>query len=172
MNTEIATRTLDSPVGRIVAAAGLHGITHVQLEDSAKVPECHDGGSGATARAHVDSAIGALEEYFAGTRRDFDDLELHPSGTPFQLRVWQALQTIPYGDTMSYGELAAAIDDPGAARAVGMANNRNPLMIIVPCHRVIGADGSLVGYGGGLPTKEWLLRHEGVLEPTLFAARS
>jgi methylated-DNA-[protein]-cysteine S-methyltransferase len=169
---EIAIDTLDAPVGRIVVAAGRHGVTHAQLESSAKIPGSDGARNGATARRHLDHAIGALEEYFTGTRRAFHDLELSPSGTDFQLRVWRALRTIPYGTTMGYGELATAIGDPGAARAVGMANNRNPLMIIVPCHRVIGADGSLVGYGGGLPNKEWLLRHEGVLEPTLFSVQS
>ena len=100
-----------------------------------------------------------LEEYFAGDRREFS-LALEPVGTPFQMRVWQALQTIPYGETISYGELARRIGNPGAVRAVGLANGRNPLSIIVPCHRVIGADGSLTGYGGGLERKRFLLALE------------
>ena len=103
-----------------------------------------------------------LAEYFAGQRRVFD-LPLAAAGTPFQQRVWAALRAIPYGQTRSYGQIAAAIGSPGACRAVGMANNRNPIMIIVPCHRVIGADGRMVGYAGGVRIKEYLLRLEGFL---------
>ena len=103
-----------------------------------------------------------LEAYFAGRLQVFD-LPLEPQGTPFQRRVWAALQTIPYGETRSYGEIARQIGCPGGARAVGMANNRNPINIVIPCHRVIGADGKLVGYGGGLSIKEALLRLEGSL---------
>ncbi len=101
-----------------------------------------------------------LGEYFAGTRRSFD-LELAFTGTPFQLLVWRALTAIPYGETMSYRNLAAAIGDPAAVRAVGTANGANPIAIVVPCHRVIGADGSLTGYGGGLENKQLLLELEG-----------
>ncbi len=97
-----------------------------------------------------------LLEYLAGDRQAFD-LPLRPMGTPFQQRVWHALCEIPYGDTRSYGALAAAIGSPRACRAVGMANHRNPLPILIPCHRVIGATGALVGYGGGLAVKEALL---------------
>src|ERR1700748_3532286 len=97
-----------------------------------------------------------LEEYFAGTRQIFD-LPLRPLGTPFQCEVWQALAHIPYASTISYGQLAQRIAQPLAVRAVGAANGRNPLPIILPCHRVIGANGSLTGFGGGLPTKRWLL---------------
>ncbi|MFC7327965.1 methylated-DNA--[protein]-cysteine S-methyltransferase [Marinactinospora rubrisoli] len=100
-----------------------------------------------------------LAAYFAGELREFS-LPLAPSGTPFQLRVWRALTTIPYGRTTSYGEIATRLGRPTASRAVGMANGRNPISIIVPCHRVIGANGSLTGYGGGLPRKERLLRLE------------
>ena len=100
-----------------------------------------------------------LDEYFAGKRHDFD-LPLAPEGTAFQQRVWRELMKIPFGETWSYGELARAIGRPAAARAVGAANGKNPIAIIVPCHRVIGSNGTLVGYGGGLPTKQWLLGHE------------
>ena len=100
-----------------------------------------------------------LEEYFAGERREFS-LALAPAGTPFQSRVWQALRAIPYGETISYGELARRIGNPRAVRAVGLANGRNPLAIIVPCHRVIGANGTLTGYGGGLERKQFLLALE------------
>ena len=105
-------------------------------------------------------AITQLREYFGGARRRFE-LTLAPRGTPFQLAVWQLLRTIPYGQTVSYGELAQRLGRPEAARAVGLANGANPLPIIVPCHRVIGADGSLTGFGGGLPIKRALLDLEG-----------
>lgn len=100
-----------------------------------------------------------LQEYFAGKRTMFD-LPLAPQGTDFQKRVWQALCDIPYGETCSYGALAKTLGKPGAARAVGMANNKNPIGIIIPCHRVIGANGALVGYAGGLPLKQRLLTLE------------
>lgn len=100
-----------------------------------------------------------LREYFSGERTSFD-LPLALRGTEFQVRVWSALRGIPYGETRSYGEIAEEIASPGAARAVGQANHRNPIPILVPCHRVVGADGSLTGFGGGLETKEWLLERE------------
>lgn len=100
-----------------------------------------------------------LREYFSGARRDFD-LKLEPEGTVFQKKVWEALLEVPYGETRSYGEIAKAIGNPKAARAVGMANNRNPISIIIPCHRIVGADGSLTGYGGGLDKKTYLLELE------------
>lgn len=100
-----------------------------------------------------------LGEYFAGHRVDFD-LPLVPAGTPFQQKVWMALRDIPYGRTMSYGEIALELGQPTASRAVGLANGRNPLAVIVPCHRVIGSNGSLTGFGGGLERKRWLLDHE------------
>jgi len=100
-----------------------------------------------------------LEEYFAGEREYFE-LPLKPEGTAFQQRVWAALLDIPYGETASYGEIAEKIGNPKGSRAVGMANNRNPIAIIIPCHRVIGTDGRLVGYGGGLQNKEFLLKLE------------
>lgn len=103
--------------------------------------------------------LGRMEAYFAGELRDFG-LPLRPEGTEFQRLVWRGLLEIPYGATMSYAELARRIGRPGAARAVGAANGRNPIAIIAPCHRVIGANGSLTGFGGGLDRKEWLLDHE------------
>ncbi|WP_026790531.1 methylated-DNA--[protein]-cysteine S-methyltransferase [Pleomorphomonas oryzae] len=113
-----------------------------------------------------------LSAYFAGELRTFD-LELMPVGSPFQLAVWRALKAIPYGATMSYGELANRIGHPSASRAVGAANGANPIPIIVPCHRVIGASGALTGFGGGIDTKRWLLAHEkgaapGDLQGSLF----
>jgi methylated-DNA-[protein]-cysteine S-methyltransferase len=104
----------------------------------------------------IQKAAGQLSEYFEGKRKQFD-LPLDLRGTDFQGSVWKALQKIPFGTTVSYGELAAAIGKPRACRAVGMANNRNPIVIIIPCHRVIGHDGSLTGYGGGLKVKQFLL---------------
>ncbi len=122
----------------------------------------------------ADTAFGAavdqLEEYFGGQRTEFE-LELELVGTPFQRRVWSALMTIPYGQTRSYGEIALQLDAPGASRAVGLANGRNPIAIIVPCHRVIGANGNLTGYGGGLSRKRALLDLETATAsttPTLF----
>ncbi len=103
--------------------------------------------------------IRQLKEYFSGKRKTFK-IRLAPQGTPFQHAVWQALRTIPYGHTTSYGQIAKAIGNPKAARAIGAANGHNPLSIIVPCHRVIGSNGTLVGYGGGLSIKEALLAHE------------
>jgi methylated-DNA-[protein]-cysteine S-methyltransferase len=107
-----------------------------------------------------------LQGYFAGELREFS-VKLSPKGTAFQSRVWAALMKIPYGQTTTYGTLALELGDPRAVRAVGLANGRNPIPIIIPCHRVIGADGGLTGYGGGLHRKRWLLAHERG-EPTLW----
>jgi methylated-DNA-[protein]-cysteine S-methyltransferase len=120
----------------------------------------------------LDDVRTQLDEYFAGGRREFD-LQLDMIGNPFELRVWDALCEIPYGETTSYGEIARRIGSPSAARAVGLANGRNPVALIVPCHRVIGADGSLTGYGGGLERKRLLLDLEaGVLPLALQPAIS
>jgi len=107
----------------------------------------------------TDSAAKQLEEYFAGKRKEFD-LPLNPKGTDFQRSVWEALQKIPYGEKATYSQVAQSIGKPKACRAVGMSNNRNPIWIVIPCHRVIGANGSLVGYGGGLEMKQKLLEIE------------
>lgn len=107
----------------------------------------------------IKQAVSELQEYLEGRRREFT-VPLHPQGTDFQLRVWQVLRTIPYGKTWSYKQVATAAGNPNASRAVGMANNRNPIAIIIPCHRVIGANGRLVGYAGGLDVKEKLLEIE------------
>ncbi len=108
---------------------------------------------------HLDAAERQLGEYFAGKRRSFD-LVLAPRGTPFQMAAWEVLRTIPFGSTMTYGEQAAAMGNPRAVRAVGGANGRNPLAIVVPCHRVIGANGQLTGYASGVERKRWLLDFE------------
>ncbi len=120
--------------------------------------------------APIAKARGQLLEYFAGQRQHFE-LALHPRGTPFQLRVWEELRRIRHGVMISYAELARRIDRPLPMRAVGAANGRNPLPIVVPCHRIIGSDGSLVGFSGGLPIKTFLLTLEGALPPDLFDAR-
>jgi len=109
--------------------------------------------------AVIEQCITQLDEYFAGTRKVFD-IATNPRGTDFQQTTWAALCTIDYGKTVSYGQIAAQIGRPKAPRAVGMANNKNPISVIIPCHRVVGANGKLVGYGGGLWRKEWLLEHE------------
>lgn len=106
--------------------------------------------------------IAQLDEYFAGTRRDFD-LPLAPKGTDFQRKVWNALCTIDWGETRSYGQIAAQVGNPKASRAVGGANNRNPIAVVIPCHRVIGSSGKMVGYRGGLGIKEHLLKLEGII---------
>jgi len=146
---------VDSPIGRLKLEADGRALTALHLRPAAGegVEDAHAG--------PLPAAVRQLAEYFAGTRRAFD-LPLAPRGTPFQESVWRALMEIPFGATASYGEIARRVAKPGAARAVGLANNRNPIAIIVPCHRVIGADGSLTGYGGGLPMKRWLLEHEGL----------
>lgn len=144
---------LPSPLGELTICADDLGITAVAF------PGEVGRGAAPNPNALVRAAVAQLGEYFAGRRTAFD-LPLHAAGTPFQQRVWQALCTVPYGETASYGEIAAAIGKPRAARAVGLANGRNPVAILVPCHRIIGGDGSLTGYGGGLERKRWLLEHE------------
>ncbi len=148
---------LDSPIGPLTLlgdGVALHAILFPVDRAPAQVAQ------GAREEAPCfASALRQLDEYFAGRRRQFD-LPLAPTGTPFQREVWQALQAIPLGETESYAGLAQRIGRPRAVRAVGAANGRNPLPIVIPCHRVIGADGSLTGFAGGLPTKAWLLRHE------------
>lgn len=148
---------IDSPLGDLLAVRDDIGITHLYLP-SGRHPTADPAGAARDDDA-FDDLRHQLAEYFAGDRTSFG-LPLHAAGTPFQHTVWDALVQIPHGETRSYGELAAGIGSPGAARAVGLANGQNPISIIVPCHRVIGANGSLTGYGGGLPAKKWLLGHE------------
>lgn len=111
------------------------------------------------ARVVLERAVTQLQEYFRGDRREFD-LPLEPDGTAFQLQAWEALRSIPYGETISYGEQATRLGDKNKSRAVGAANGRNPIPIVVPCHRVVGSNGHLTGFAGGLETKAWLLAHE------------
>jgi methylated-DNA-[protein]-cysteine S-methyltransferase len=155
--TTIYYRMMDSPVGPLTIAGDDGGLTNMRMEDQAHPP--HDQAGWLRDDSIFPEAAEQLAAYFAGELFDFD-LPLSLRGTPFQLRVWAALQEIPYGETRSYGWLAQRIDKPTASRAVGMANGRNPIGIIVPCHRVIGANGKLVGYGGGLDRKHRLLELE------------
>lgn len=147
---------LSSPIGDLLLLAGETGLSALYMEIRRHPPVAAAWRSDES-RFRV--AKSQLAAYFAGELRHFD-LDLAPEGSPFQQRVWAELQNIPYGETLSYGELARRLGDPKASRAVGLANGKNPLSIIVPCHRVIGADGSLTGYGGGLERKRWLLDHE------------
>ncbi|MBD9478254.1 methylated-DNA--[protein]-cysteine S-methyltransferase [Pseudoxanthomonas sp. PXM02] len=158
----ILFRHLDSPVGTLTIAAtdaGLHAIEFPRNRHPADRQGWTEGD-----HAVIDLAARQLDEYFAATRRAFD-LPLAPRGTEFQRTVWMTLAGIGYGDTISYAQLAQRVGKPTAMRAVGAANGRNPLPIVLPCHRVIGADGSLTGFGGGLPTKQFLLQLEGALPP-------
>jgi len=157
---------MDSPIGRLRLVADRDGLREIWFEQGRHQKAVEPNWIRATeplAFVRVQ-----LEEYFAGERQHFE-LPLHPQGTPFQLEVWRELARIPYGVTISYGELARRIEQPQAVRAVGAANGRNPLPIVLPCHRVIGSDGSLTGFGGGLPTKRYLLQLEQrVAEGDLF----
>lgn len=150
-------RTMESPVG-VLTLAGRDGVlTHLRMDDQAHPPS--DQPTWEPDVDAFDDVAEQLEAYFAGELTDFD-VDLRLEGTDFQQEVWAALREIPYGETWSYGQLADHIGKPGAARAVGLANGRNPVGIIVPCHRVIGANGNLTGYGGGLPRKQLLLQLE------------
>ncbi len=174
---------LETPLGPMAARAGSDGWRFLEFEGG----EAEDGSEGGAARqgggsvrlVSTDAGAGTLEsglfatlsdelgEYFAGTRKTFD-IPLAPSGTPFQERVWEQLLSIPYGETRTYAEQAAALGDPKAVRASASANGRNPVAILVPCHRVVGSDGSLTGYAGGLWRKRFLLELErGAAEPGL-----
>lgn len=154
--TGMQFRCVDSPVG-LLTLAGVDGrLEHLRMEEQTYEP--NRAGWQIDDSAFPD-AVEQLTAYFAGTLTEFD-LDLHFRGTPFQHRVWEALLTIPYGQTRTYGEIALQVGSPTAFRAVGLANGHNPIGIIVPCHRVIGANGSLTGYGGGLNRKKALLDME------------
>jgi methylated-DNA-[protein]-cysteine S-methyltransferase len=145
-----------SAIGGIELAGTDAGLTSLRFVEGDRMPE------ESPVHPALQTWVEQLDQYFAGTRREFEG-PLAPDGTPFQLNVWQALQKIPYGRTVSYLALARTLGNERAVRAVGRANGRNPIAVIIPCHRVIGRDGRLTGYGGGLWRKEWLLRHEGSL---------
>lgn len=163
---------VESPIGRITLAASRQGVCGLTIGDGLEKFRA------SLARAFADRTSGAgvvfeeaalpalrrpLEAYFAGDVAALEDVEVDLRGTDFQMRVWAALRTVKPGTTASYADIARRIGQPKAGRAVGMANNRNPVALIVPCHRVIGADGSMTGYGFGLDCKRWLLRHEHAL---------
>ncbi|MGC4041013.1 MAG: methylated-DNA--[protein]-cysteine S-methyltransferase [Flavobacterium sp.] len=145
------TAFIESPLGIAKIVGDENGISEISVlsegKKTAKIP------------AHLKECISQLREYFDGQRQDFD-FKMNPQGTEFQLKVWQELLNIPFGKTMSYLDLSKKLGDVKAIRAVASANGRNPLWIVVPCHRVIGTDGSLTGYAGGLWRKKWLLEHE------------
>jgi methylated-DNA-[protein]-cysteine S-methyltransferase len=149
--------TIGSPVGPLTLVGAGGALTGLYLDAQRHLPgPAAFGPPGDPAAAPFAAAAAQLAAYFAGELTSFD-LDLAPDGTPFQRKVWTALRGIPYGQTVTYGQLAARIGAPAASRAVGLANGKNPISIVVPCHRVIGADGSLTGYGGGLPRKRFLL---------------
>jgi len=162
-----------SPVGELILTASETALTGVYFPTSRHVPPRHEvergsGGEVLSGDGPDNSVLARtreqLSEYFAGTRTSFD-LPLDPRGTPFELSVWQELRAIPFGATRSYSDIARRLGDPRSTRAVGAANGKNPIPIIVPCHRVIGAHGELTGFGGGIDRKRWLLEHEGALLP-------
>lgn len=146
------TCAIETPLGRATIIGDVNGVASVSISNTASqisefIPE------------ELLDCVTQLKEYFREERQDFD-LKLNPNGTDFQKRVWQHLQQIPYGKTCSYLELSKNLGDPKAIRAVANANGKNPLWVIIPCHRVIGSDGSLTGYAGGLHRKQWLINHE------------
>lgn len=156
---------LDSPVGSLLLTSDGTALTRLLFDPSRARPDWRvDAGPFAEVARQLD-------QFFARARTTFD-LPLRPEGTAFQVRVWSALREIPYGQTRTYGQIAGAVGNPAAVRAVGLANNRNPISIIVPCHRVIGANGALTGYAGGLANKRLLLDLEGAeavgAQPTLL----
>ena len=155
-------RIVDSPVGLLTVAGQGDCLTNLVMEDAAHPPS--DASQWVEDAGALPDVVAQLAAYFAGERTGFD-VALRPAGTNFQQRVWDALSEIPYGETRTYGEIARQIGQPGAARAVGLANGRNPIPVIVPCHRVIGANGALAGYAGGLRAKRALLDLEQAHRP-------
>ena len=157
-----------SPLGDLLLAATAEGLCGIWFEEHAGgaaerarlAARASSGASDESAASVLAAARAQLEEYFAGARRAFD-VPLAPGGTDFQRRVWGELSRIPFGETVTYGELATRVGVPTAVRAVGAANGQNPVSVVVPCHRVVGASGKLTGYGGGIERKRWLLAHEG-----------
>lgn len=153
--------TMESPIGDLLLVGDADALHGVYFQDGKRGPRKPEPGWQPSEKPFREVQR-QLKAYFAGKLRAFE-LPLAPAGTEFQLKVWHALRTIPYGKTWSYGELARRIRRPAASRAVGAANGQNPIPVIVPCHRVIGANGSLTGFGGGLPIKQKLLALEGAL---------
>lgn len=157
MNKTTYYTFVDSPLGRILLVGDGTNLTKLNFQAGERPSEVEADWQ--QDNAPFAEAIAQLRAYFAGELLEFD-LPLRPGGTPFQRQVWQQLQAIPYGETISYGELAQRLGKPAAARAVGLANASNPVPLVIPCHRVIGHNGHLTGYGAGLPIKEALLAHE------------
>ena len=157
--TSIYYHVVSSPVGDLTLVSDGTALTGLSMSDQKEGSDPDRGWL--RDEGEFDAVAKQLAAYFASELREFD-LPLAPHGTDFQKKVWRELCRIPYGETISYGELARRIGQPGASRAVGLANGRNPIGIIVPCHRVIGADGSMTGFGGGIPIKQFLLVHEGI----------
>ena len=160
---------LSTPIGQMMLVVDDAGRLRVAFftDDEARVQRQLDklygaGGSVVERARNPHGLTDVLARYFAGELHAIDKIPVEAGGTPFQREVWQALRTIPCGATISYGKLAVQIGRPDAVRAVGHANGANPIAVVVPCHRVIGANGALTGYGGGIERKRWLLRHEGV----------
>jgi methylated-DNA-[protein]-cysteine S-methyltransferase len=149
--------TMESPIGELLLVGDGDNLSGMYMQDGRKPKTI--AADWQQSAAPLADARTQLEEYFAGNRTTFD-IPLAAQGAPFEREVWHALEEIPYGETVSYGEIAQRVGQPTAARAVGTANGRNPIAVIVPCHRVIGADGSLTGYGGGLERKRLLLELE------------
>jgi len=161
----VAQIRCSTPVGELTLTASSTALTGVYFPTSRHGPPPPPPvGESVSASPILARTRQQLEEYFAGSRTTFD-LPLEAVGSPFEQRVWDELRRIPFGTTVSYGDLARRVGDPAASRAVGLANARNPIPIIVPCHRVIGVRGDLTGYGGGLDRKLWLLEHEGCYLP-------
>ena len=160
--------TFDSPLGEMLLTATAEGLTGAYFNGQKYFPARNDGARESPRQECLAAAKRQFGEYFKNRRKQFD-LQLNPSGTPFQRRVWDALLTIPFGKTTTYCQLAAKLGDPNATRAVAAAIGRNPIAVIVPCHRVIGANGSLTGYAAGLDCKRALLALEGVLDKHLIA---
>ena len=146
-----------TPIGKVLLVGGRSALTGLYMADHAHTPTAAE--SWLPDRGELDNVRRQLDEYFSGARSGFDIIT-RPAGTPFQRAVWSMLEAIPYGATVTYGEIAGRLRRPSAARAVGAANGQNPISIVIPCHRVIGAGGDLTGYGWGLERKAWLLRHE------------
>lgn len=159
MMTIIQTQ-IPSPIDNIIIQGSDKGIHYVGFYPPKNYPEIPVE---QVKNEHLITCIKQLNEYFSGTRQTFS-ITLATQGTPFQQAVWQALLSVPFGASKSYAEIAAALNNPKAVRAVGAANGKNPISIIVPCHRIIGANGKLTGYAGGLSRKQWLLKHEGIVQ--------
>lgn len=163
---ELLLDRFDSPIGEILLAAndqGIHAIDYGDYEHRmVGLLQRHYRSLSFRPAENPKGGRDRLQAYFAGELDAIVGLPVHPAGSPFQQRVWESLRSIPCGEVLTYGALANQLGKPGAARAVGLANGKNPISIVLPCHRVIGAKGNLTGYAGGLERKRWLLNHEGI----------